>query len=831
MSVYVRPPVTKASPVGPGSGVLQTEFPLSYYGIGNKSPQKKMRKAWSLSFEVPWIAAAEDAIIERFSGVEWHLEDDQDTTIDDTYPNRDAQTARALIEKPAANLPDREPYYRSDLWALTGRAMGVCGSSFIYLDQPEALGGTPAAMLPVAPWRFTPNEDANGNLLSWWIDKSQEKPGIAVSIEQVLHFRLRRAFEGHFGIGLIESAMLKAQIATGLDQHVGMVLSAGGRLSGIVSPKQGVMEAETMLQMERDWRTVVEQTDAAKRLQLVRAPITFDRTTLTPRELQVRDLLNGARDDLLQLWGVPISIIGGTTPAGLNSGDTRKYDEAAIWQGPVHHRLNVFREVVQYQLLDRWRLLGATVELEIDEPEFDDDSPRYDLLSKSLNTPLTNAQRLALIGIEPTGVPEVDNAILLPATIVPYTILPSKPEEGPTAVVLGREAQQSNAEATAAAGETSDGKATLKPHQAALHTSLVNLRQNLARSTTPRIRAAVGKVLAEQRAEIATRLRRNATHVSAKPADAQKWWDAAKWDARLRDAIRPHAITMAQSVADHVATLLPPAKAGPVGAVDRVLDRGAARVKGINDTTRKHVQDAIIAGLDQGLSVHDVADLIEQDAIFDELRAETIARTELMDAYNGAALGSYGDAGVTQVQAIDGDGDEECAARDGQVFDIDEADSIEDHPNGTLDWVPVIGEAKARPSLVDIASADQMSVLRTLLAQQREPVNVTVAAPEWPKQNADVFLERGEDGRISAIRAQPPSREPISDLIATLREMPAPVVNVSVPRQAPPVVNVDAPVVTVEPPVVNLPTAPKRVVKTVTRDAEGNVTGSVEESA
>ena len=45
--------------------------------------------------------------------------------------------------------------------------------------------------------------------------------------------------------------------------------------------------------------------------------------------------------------------------------------------------------------------------------------------------------------------------------------------------------------------------------------------------------------------------------------------------------------------------------------------------------------------------------------------------------------------GEADEHADDGDGDEECAQRDGQVFDIDEAESIEDHPNGTLDWIPL----------------------------------------------------------------------------------------------------------------------------------------------
>jgi uncharacterized protein with gpF-like domain len=146
-----------------------------------------------------------------------------------------------------------------------------------------------------------------------------------------------------------------------------------------------------------------------------------------------------------------------------------------------------------------------------------------------------------------------------------------------------------------------------------------------------------------------------------------------------------------------------PQKAGPVGAVERTLQRGAARVTGINETTRAKIQEAIVRGIEEGLSVTDVADLIEESgsvgdlsmgALFDEYRAELIAQTELMDAYNGATIGSYSDAGITQVEAIDGDGDEECAARDGQTFSVEEADSIEDHPNGTLDWVPVIDTAE-----------------------------------------------------------------------------------------------------------------------------------------
>lgn len=124
--------------------------------------------------------------------------------------------------------------------------------------------------------------------------------------------------------------------------------------------------------------------------------------------------------------------------------------------------------------------------------------------------------------------------------------------------------------------------------------------------------------------------------------------------------------------------------------VKRVLDRGAARVTAINEVTRAEIAKIIADAIAQEVSPGALGDLIEASTVFDEYRAELIARTELTQAYNSAAIDSYREVGIEKVEAVDGDGDEECAARDGQIFDADEADGIEDHPNGTLDWIPVI---------------------------------------------------------------------------------------------------------------------------------------------
>jgi phage portal protein BeeE len=692
VSIYVapRPLPAKAGPLGPGAGPLNTEPLLS--SILGQSPQKRMRKAWQLGISVPWIRRAEMVISDLCSTTDWHLEDALDVEIDDETTDQDARRIKALIEKPYANTVIGKKYTRRDLWALTFRHMGLCGNAFWYLDGVDGLG-IPSNTLYIRPDRMTPREDGHGNLVGWTIDARQDGSGTRVELNQVIQFMLQPPDEGHFGVGLVESALLKIDIATGTDRHAISVLGAGGRLQGIMSPKAGVIEDTAYRQLQNDARTIVEQPDAAKRLQIVRAPVDFTSTAMTMDEAKVVEMMVRARDDLFTLWGTPLAAIGGPAPVGLNSGSSRKEDDAVLWQKANHPRIVTFTEAIQYQLLDE--IPVAPLEFEIEEPEFDDDAPRYDLLAKSISTPMKNKERRALIGLDPFGDAR-DDEVWLPLTQQLAFVAPGEVGamlSAPVTAAAPRVPDDSADRAASVAGETGQGKATI----AGLHASLTRLRATVERTTTPKLRSDVAKVLSDQRAEVAGWIRAHNDHVASNPKD-RAWWNAGSQDRRLRTALAAPVIVMAQQISEHIGKVVPPAKASAMDAAQRALVRGAARVTNINQATQDAIAVFISDGVEAGMSPAELADAIETGVTlangvpaFDEYRAELIARTELMDAYNGAALASYGDAGLTQVQAIDGDQDEECASRDGRTFGITEADGIEDHPNGTLDWVPVIG--------------------------------------------------------------------------------------------------------------------------------------------
>ena len=83
-----------------------------------------------------------------------------------------------------------------------------------------------------------------------------------------------------------------------------------------------------------------------------------------------------------------------------------------------------------------------------------------------------------------------------------------------------------------------------------------------------------------------------------------------------------------------------------------------------------------------------------------ENRARLIARTEVMRSQNLTSVGFYREQGFRYVRADDIDGDPDdnyvdpadgrtCAERHNQIYTVEQAQDINDHPNGTLNWQPM----------------------------------------------------------------------------------------------------------------------------------------------
>lgn len=783
----------KASTGGTGAGVSAYYNDAPLWTTTNRSPRRLMRQAQELYHSHPWVHDAEFRISSTAAGVKWHLEDEDENEVDDTSPP-ELQAIRDLIEKPQENVDPRlKRFYRRSLWQLTFRHQGLCGNAFWYKDQRQGVTGIPAAFLYINPARMTPAYDKAGNTIGWKLDAEEDgSGGVPITLDEIVQFELDPPDVGAYGIGIVESAGMKVQLTTLADRHVGNVLASGGRLTGILAPKDPAFTAseDDWKSLVNDWRNIAEDPQAAKRLQIVKQPVDYTRTSATLTELQIEQVMKMGREDIFALWGIPLSQVGVQLPRSLNSGQTQSFEEATLWQGPIHSRLVPFKETIQYGILDEIaRAGGPKLDLVLDEPEFDDDTPAYDKAQKAIDQPLTENERRSILKLDP--LPDVDLkgeplgvAIYRPANLILVSsgpdaagnlIAPPAPPPPPPANPFGPNQPPF---------PPNPNQPPPFPLKARIDEPLRGLRRSLDTRWTPAARKSVSAFLRSQASDVAGRIRKNGAHLVAKPKDKALWWDPKAVDAALAKVLLPHATGIALQVAKRAQqTLARPAKADTFAetVAQFVRDRAGTRITKINETTRDDIAALIAQGFDEGLSPAEIADLIEGATAFDDARAELIARTESALAYNEAALSSYTEFGVSEVQASDGDQDEACAERDGQIFSVDEAMSIEDHPNGTLDWSPVVGEPVGKAELehqlamkaidLDIARAAQPTITVNTPDVHVAPPSVNVAAPNVvvdTRQFAEAIddlrtmlnkpktrrVERDENGRAIAVHEE-----------------------------------------------------------------------------
>ena len=123
----------------------------------------------------------------------------------------------------------------------------------------------------------------------------------------------------------------------------------------------------------------------------------------------------------------------------------------------------------------------------------------------------------------------------------------------------------------------------------------------------------------------------------------------------------------------------------------------------MTEQTRQAMYKSVAEARAEGLGVQATANRIRGGIASGpwnsvEVRAEIIARTETAFAQNSSALTAYESAeNVSTVEAFDaqrGPTDDRCENRNGQIMTTVEArgELAEEHPNGTLDFAPVVDD-------------------------------------------------------------------------------------------------------------------------------------------
>ena len=180
--------------------------------------------------------------------------------------------------------------------------------------------------------------------------------------------------------------------------------------------------------------------------------------------------------------------------------------------------------------------------------------------SKARELPLTNKERRELVGLDPWGKPELDEAVWLPVGLTEaYPGGPDGPQGAP------EPAPTPPALAPFAGGPPPP---EMTPEEMAaksrIGTAMSRAHARFTKRAEADLQRAVAGVLEEQRAEVTRRVARG--DPGRLRGDTASWWDKAKWDKRLMDVLKAHY----QRTYAEVGTIVPAvfgkvtAKAAPV---------------------------------------------------------------------------------------------------------------------------------------------------------------------------------------------------------------------------------------------------------------------------
>lgn len=682
----VEPPIIRATlkaVTGAALTAYANDLPLSFL---NQEPQARAR-AYLKAYKHGWFYKAESKISDDLKRLPWVVHDgdidseDRDETripepdLDIPFERLDPiEQFMRLMERPNPKQTGQQ------LRQKTFIRKDMAGWTFWYLETSGPVAPI-TAIYGISPSRLWPSYDKRTNeLLGWVLDYDQNGGTMTFEPHEIVAFSNASAedTEGdHVGVGVVEAVYAEMTLTDLMTKHTADMLTTGGRVAGMMWPKERALDEDEFTDAQRAWRSVVSDANSARRMLLFPEPMEYAAGASTPAEIGIPELAELNRDNILTAFPIAPEILGVSMPAGQNaSGETRRELYDWYWRGTIEPRASSYDEVVAVHILSRYeQMMGRTFRFETELPDLDDASS---LLEKA-----GAFKSLVDIGFDPKSTIKAVGLDHIKWTGLPDLLDPDKQAE------LAEAAAQAPKELD----EGSRGDVTQVVAKA------TKARDDVVDAADPEIRRFLGL----QRNRVITAIRETMPRTKAHRSDwaikADDWWDKVREDRLLREALSTLYVQAArgslQVVADLVDGIIPNRAVGRI--VDDLLRYGGERIEGINDTTREAIREALGEGTRRGYSLDQLIDGVPDEGFsglkglpaFDDARAEMIARTETMLSYNRAALDAYGEFGVSEVLAYDGDEDAECAARDGQTFSVEEALAIEDHPNGTLDWAPV----------------------------------------------------------------------------------------------------------------------------------------------
>ena len=558
----------------------------------------------------------------------------------------------------------------------------------------RGLGRAGFELYPVnpAPWRIVPKAD--GTIARYvYVEDGRETRRWAN--DEMAYVRWLNPRDRYYGLGFVAAVRQPIMAEEYAAERDKLFERRYGVPPGILSAKMPV-GTETALEMQKRWELMTGGFRNAGKIAVLGSDTTYQAIALNAKDALELDTRKWRVQQIAAASGVPMVIL-----AGMKDATFANASEAVdfLWEFTLAPKMDRLADMFTHRVLP----------LLTDEPliaRFD-----YSGVDALNDNELEVAQRMVTqvsAGAAPTvdevrdrlGLGPHTNAQIGLMIVLPQTITIETPENVLALADMGVQGAQAALDAAnnpqPEPGEMPpEGKKP--PENMPPGKSIKGRRRansDRERSLEP-AREGYGRDLRSYFAAIrsALRTRRLADPLTDDLLDEMlAIINAQRFQKRLPRIPRPYLEMALQLGAEEATRLLGvdfniPASQEALDAVTRHL--GNLEVQ-IRNTTNADVRTAITEGLAAGESTDQLRARV--DALFDgyeQWRVDRIVRTEVSAAYELGALNQYKAADVQLVDVDDGDEDDECAAANGSVWTLEEAEANPlEHPNCTRVFTP-----------------------------------------------------------------------------------------------------------------------------------------------
>jgi phage portal protein BeeE len=388
--VLGRQPARKAVMGGPYLAALQSGPLLSVTGT---SYQEKAA-AYLRAYKSGWFYKAESRISRDLANLAWTLsyEDSEgDNAEEIVAPQNNIPFERLKPLEQFLRLSERPNPYQTgrQLKQQCQIRLDMTGRALIYLEGGDN-GGLPTAMYGISPSRMWPSHNAKGELVGWVLDRNSPSGGTPFSADEIVAIEYAGIDDP---VGVIEAIYAQVPLTDLIARHVGDVLTTGGRLAGMISPKNRSLDEDEYQDVLRAWRNVSSDPNAGRRLLVFPEPMDWTSGASTPTELGIPELSALTRDEILTAFPISPYMLGIPQPHGLASGEIRREERHDYWEATQHPRVEIWEDAIQQQLIPRYEAaVGRPLDMDIEEPNLDD--------AETLTIKATAYQSLVAIGFD-----------------------------------------------------------------------------------------------------------------------------------------------------------------------------------------------------------------------------------------------------------------------------------------------------------------------------------------------------------------------------------------------------------------------------------------------